>query len=97
MPGVHHADGVLVLNGPDWPRADLPKLGIADAGALVLALFEERVPAWSDWQRPADLKDWRIWPSKSDQSTEDDTLLKAPPHTMPPEVWERLKQWGYVN
>ena len=97
MPGVHHADGVLVLNGPDWPRADLPKLRIADAGALVLALFEERVPAWSDWQRPADLKDWRIWPNKSDQRTEDDTLLKAPPHTMPPEVWERLKQWGYVN
>jgi len=97
MPGVHHADGVLVLAGPDWPKADLPKLGIADAGALVLALFDQKVPAWSDWEMPADLKDWRIWPRKGNQDSEDKKVSEMEPHTMPPEVWERLRQWGYVN
>ena len=52
MPGVHHADGVLMLHGEGWPQADLPKLHIADAGALVMGLFGLEVPAWSDWRPP---------------------------------------------
>ena len=70
MPGVHHADGVLILKGPGWPCADLPKLGIADAGAIALGLYGVPVPAWSDWQPPADLQELDIWPP---QATQGDT------------------------
>ncbi len=98
MPGVHHADGVLILRGQGWPCADLPKLGIADAGAIALGLYGVPVPAWSDWQPPADLQELDIWPPQVSQS--DSTLPDssgAADYRMPQEVWERLKQWGYVN
>ena len=97
MPGVHHADGVLVLCGENWPRADLPKLTIADAGALVLGLFEHEVPNWSDWARPKGLETWDLWPNASSSRASSEVRRHSQDHTMPPEVWERLKQWGYVN
>ena len=97
MPGVHHADGVLVLYGKGWPQADLPKLNIADAGAVALGLLKEEVPDWSDWRRPTGLETWNVWPPTRRSTNTIHAQRPDQDHTMPPEVWERLKQWGYVN
>lgn len=97
MPGVHHADGVLVLWGQSWPNVDLPKLNIADAGALILGLLGHPIPSWSDWEAPQELKDWKCWPARESAPPDSFEHRDDIEHRMPPEVWARLKQWGYVN